>query len=138
MIEKEMTICNSHQQYKRHTTTRSKQRRKTCRRAAEVRISVDGRGRWLDNVFVERSWRSLKQEEVHLKAYANGLEACIGIGQWLRFYNDSRPHQALGYKTPAAIWAAEASPVNLPLRLDDAGASPTTPQGQPPQNVISI
>jgi hypothetical protein len=60
---------------------------------------MDGRGRWLDNVFVERLWRSLKYEEVHLKAYANRLEVRIGIGQWFRFYNDSRPHQALGYKT---------------------------------------
>ena len=104
--------------------------------AAGVRISMDGRGRWLDNVFVERLWRSLKYEEVHLKAYANGLEARIGIGQWFRFYNDSRPHQALGYKTPAVSWAAEVSPVDLPLRLDDAGASPTTPQGQQQQNVV--
>jgi putative transposase len=104
--------------------------------AAGVRISMDGRGRWLDNVFVERRWRSLKYEEVHLKAYANGLEARIGIGQWFRFYNDSRPHQALGYKTPAASWAAEVSPVDLPLRLDDAGASPTTPQGQQQQKVV--
>ena len=64
--------------------------------AAGVRIRMDGRGRWLDNVFVERLWRSLKYEEVHLKAYANGLEARIGIGQWLRFYNESRPHQAFG------------------------------------------
>ena len=104
--------------------------------AAGARISMDGRGRWLDNVFVERLWRSLKYEEVHLKAYANGLEARIGIGQWFRFYNDSRPHQALGYKTPAAAWAAEVSPVDLPLRLDDAGASPTTPQGQQQQNVV--
>ena len=87
---------------------------------AGVRISMDGCGRWLDNVFVERLWRSLKYEEVHLKAYANGLEARIGIGQWVRFYNERRPHQALGYKTPAATWAAEVSPVDLPLRLDDA------------------
>ena len=105
---------------------------------AGTRISMDGRGRWLDNVFVERLWRSLKYEEVHLKAYANGLEARIGIGQWLRFYNDSRPHQALGYKTPAAAWAAEGCPVDLPLRLDDADASPTTPQGHQPQNVVQI
>jgi len=104
--------------------------------AAGVRISMDGRGRWLDKVFVERLWRSLKYEKVHLKAYANGLEARIGIGQWFRFYNDSRPHQALGYKTPAASWAAEVSPVDLPLRLDDAGASPTTPQGQQQQKVV--
>jgi hypothetical protein len=59
--------------------------------AAGVRISMDGRGRWLDNVFVERLWRSLKYEEVRLKAYANGLEARIAIGQWFRFYNERRP-----------------------------------------------
>ena len=79
-----------------------------------------------------------KYEEVHLKAYANGLEARIGMGQWVRFYNERRPHQALGYKTSAATWAAEVSPADLPLRLDDAGASPTTPQGQQQQNVIHI
>jgi putative transposase len=60
-----------------------------------VRISMDGRGRWLDNVFVERLWRSLKHEEVHLKAYANGLEARIGIGQWLRFYNRASEHPSV-------------------------------------------
>jgi putative transposase len=106
--------------------------------AADVRISMDGRGRWLDNVFVERLWRSLKYEEVHLKAYANGLEARTGVGQWFRFYNECRPHQALGYKTPVAAWAAEVSPVDLPLRLDDAGTSPTTPQGQQQQKVVHI
>ena len=103
-----------------------------------VSISMDGRGRWLDNVFVERLWRSLKSEEVHLKAYADPLEARIGIGQWIRFYNHSRPHQALDYKTPAAVWAAEASPADLPLRLDDAGASPTTPPGRQQQALIQI
>ena len=103
-----------------------------------VRISMDGRGRWLDNVFVERLWRSLKYEDVHLKAYANGLEARIGIGRWFRFYNERRLHQAFGYKTPALAWAAGVNPVDLPLRLDDAGASPTTPQGQQQQNVIRI
>ena len=94
---------------------------------AGVRISMDGRGRWLDNVFVERLWRSLKYEEVHLKAYANGLEARIGIGQWLRFYNDSRPHQSLATK-PRRRMGGRGGPVDLPPRLDDAGASPTTPQ----------
>jgi hypothetical protein len=53
-------------------------------------------------------------------------------------YNQRRPHQALGYKTPVAAWAAEVSPMDLPLRLDDAGASPTTPQSQQPQNVVYI
>jgi putative transposase len=104
---------------------------------AGVRISMDGRGRWLDNVFVERLWRSLKYEEVHLKAYANGLEARIGIGQWVRFYNEQRPHQALGYRTPASIWAAGESPVDLPLRLDNADALPTSPQGQPQHQAVN-
>jgi putative transposase len=104
--------------------------------ARGVRISMGARGRWLDNVFVKRLWRSLKYEEIHLKACAKGLEARIGIGQWFGFYNDSRSHQALGYKTPAASWAAEVSSVDLPLRVDDADASPTIPQGQPQQNVV--
>jgi putative transposase len=98
--------------------------------AASVRISMDGRGRWLDNVFVERLWRSFKCEEVHLKAYSNALEARLGIGQWLRFYNQRRPHQDLGYKAPAAVWAAEMSPVDLPLSLEAASAARTTPQNQ--------
>jgi Integrase core domain len=80
----------------------------------------------------------LKYEEVYLKTYADGLEARSGIGQWFRFYNESRPHQALAYETPAAAWAAEVSPVDLPLRLDDADASPHTPQGQQEQNVVFI
>ena len=67
-----------------------------------------------------------------------GLEARIGIGQWFRFNNKRRPHQALGYQTPAAAWAAEVSPVDLPLRLDYAGAPPTTPQGQQQQNAVHI
>ena len=81
---------------------------------------------------------SLKYEEVRLKACAYGLEALICIGQWFRFYSQSRPHQALGYKTPAATWAAEVAPVDLSLRLDVAGAAPTTPQGQQPQHVTYI
>jgi putative transposase len=80
---------------------------------------------------------SLKYEEVHLKAYANGLEARIGIGQWVRFYNEQRPHQALGYRTPASIWAAGESPVDLPLRLDNADALPTSPQGQPQHQAVN-
>ena len=82
--------------------------------------------------------RRLSSDRPQAGPVANGLEARIGIDQWLRFYNESRPHQALGYKTPAAAWAAEVSPVDLPLRLDDAGASPTTPQGQQQQTVVYI
>lgn len=71
-----------------------------------VRISMDGRGRYLDNIFIERLWRSLKYEEVFLKAYATVAEARHGIGGWLSFYNDARPHQALGYRTPREVFLA--------------------------------
>jgi putative transposase len=107
--------------------------------AAGVAISMDGRGRWLDNVFVERLWRSLKYEEVHLKAYANAREARAGIGAWIAFYNDRRPHQALGYRTPMAIWRGDRDPtVDMPLRLDNAGALPTCPQPQQQQQAILV
>ena len=65
-----------------------------------IQISMDGKGRYLDNIFVERLWRSLKYEEVYLKAYQNGTEARNGIGAYLDFYNQERPHRALGYRTP--------------------------------------
>jgi putative transposase len=61
-----------------------------------IRISMDGRGRWLDNVFVERLWRSLKYENVYLHAYETGSEARAGIGRWIDFYNRLRPHSSLG------------------------------------------
>jgi putative transposase len=72
--------------------------------AAGIRISMDGRGRWMDNVFIERLWRSLKYEDVYLKGYADGREARNGIGNWIAFYNHVRPHQALGNRTPMAVW----------------------------------
>jgi putative transposase len=71
---------------------------------AGVRISMDGRGRWMDNVFVERLWRSLKYEDVYLKGYTDGREAKAGIGEYFAFYNQQRLHQALGYRTPMAVW----------------------------------
>ena len=64
--------------------------------AAGVRISMDGKGRCMDNVFVERLWRSLKYEDIYLRAYATGSEARLGIGRWIAGYNTTRPHQALG------------------------------------------
>jgi len=72
--------------------------------AAGVRISMDGRGRALDNVFVERLWRSVKYEEVYLHDYEGMREAQRGLGQYFRFYNEERPHQALGYRRPAAVY----------------------------------
>lgn len=75
-------------------------------RARGVAISMDGKGRCLDNVFVERLWRSVKYEEVYLHAYDSVADARAGIGRYLAFYNDERPHQALGYQTPAAFHRA--------------------------------
>ena len=74
----------------------------------KVRISMDGRGRYLDNNFIERLWRSLKYEEVFLMAYGAVIEARRSIGTWLEFYNDERPHQALEYRTPREIFEGEA------------------------------
>jgi len=70
----------------------------------EVTISMDGKGRCMDNIFVERLWRSLKYEEVYLHAYATVAEAKTGIGAWLSFYNEERQHQSLGYRTPRQIY----------------------------------
>ena len=69
-----------------------------------VKISMDGKGRYTDNIFVERLWRTVKYEEVYLKAYANATEARRELGAYFRFYNDQRPHQALGYRTPAEVF----------------------------------
>ncbi len=100
-----------------------------------VAISMDGRGRFMDNIFIERLWRSIKYEEVHLKAYADGREARAGIGSWMTFYNFRRPHQAMNNQTPMAVWRdgmdkieAAARAVDMPLRLDNANALPTYPQ----------
>lgn len=69
-----------------------------------IRISMDGKGSYRDNLFIERLWRTVKYEEVYLKAYQDGKEARIGIGNYFRFYNTERPHQALGYRTPAEVF----------------------------------
>ncbi len=69
-----------------------------------VRISMDGKGSYNDNLFIERLWRSVKYEEVYLKAYQDGREARIWLGNYFRFYNTERPHQALGYRTPAEVF----------------------------------
>src|SRR5512133_366052 len=101
---------------------------------ARIQISMDGRGRWMDNVFIERLWRSLKHEDIYLKGYADGREARAGIGEWMNFYNERRLHQALGYRAPMVEWrqgaagALDQQAVDMPLRLDNARALPTCPQ----------
>jgi len=72
-------------------------------KAAGIKISMDGKGRWVDNVFVERLWRSVKYEEVYLKAYESMAQAKSSIGEYLKFYNAERKHQALG-KTPDQMY----------------------------------
>jgi len=81
---------------------------------AGVKVSMDGKGRCMDNVFTERLWRSLKHEEVYLHAYETGVEAHTGIGSWIRFYNEERFHQALNYQTPRSVYK-QASRGKLPL-----------------------
>ena len=74
--------------------------------ARKIAISMDGRGRCMDNIFIERLWRSLKYEEVYLKDYGSVMEARDGIERYLQFYNHERLHQSLDYRTPAAIYLA--------------------------------
>ena len=71
-----------------------------------IQVSMDGSGRYTDNLFIERFWRTLKYEEVYLKAYQDAREARSEIGRYIRFYNAERPHQALGYQTPAEVYYA--------------------------------
>ena len=73
---------------------------------AGIKISMDGKGRWVDNVFVERLWRSLKYEEVYLKAYDTVAEARLGIGNYFQFYNRERRHQSLDRQTPDQVYEA--------------------------------
>ena len=69
-----------------------------------IQISMDGKGSWMDNVFIERLWRSLKYEEVYLKAYESMVEAKKEIGHWLTFYNQERLHETLNYATPDEVY----------------------------------
>ena len=96
--------------------------------AAGIRISMDGRGRWMDNVFIERVWRSLKHEDIYLKGYADGVEAKAGIGVWIDFYNERRLHQALDYRAPMAVWRDGMAVVATVDMMDNADALTTCPQ----------
>ena len=98
--------------------------------AFTARISMDGRGRFMDNIFIERLWRSLKCEAIYLHEIADGFTARRVIGEWIDFYNTERPHTALGGRTPAEAYR-DGPPVDMmdkPLR-----ALPTSPQAQQQQ-----
>jgi putative transposase len=86
-----------------------------------IQVSMDGKGRYQDNILVERLWRSVKYEEVYLKAYQTVAEARVGIGAYLQFYNQQRPHQALGYCTPAEVYQDEPVARELPAQAAEAG-----------------
>ena len=100
----------------------------------KVTISMDGKGRYMDNIFIERLWRSLKYEEVYLNAYASLAEAKVGIGSWLAFYNEERQHQSLGYRTPRQAYEAECPWICGP----PAPPSPTSPPAQPPTTELRL
>ncbi len=93
-------------------------------RAHGVAISMDGRGRFADNIFVERLWRSLKYEEVYLKAYESVGEARQGIAAYFEFYNHQRLHQALGYRAPRQVFEQALDPSSS-ARGKPTGARPT-------------
>jgi len=99
---------------------------------AGVAISMDGRGRCMDNIFIERLWRSLKYEAVYLHELTDGFVAERVIGDWIGFYNSERPHSALGGRTPAEAYAA-GKPVDM---MDKPHGLPTYPPAQQQQQDV--
>jgi putative transposase len=101
---------------------------------AEITISMDGRGRCMDNIFIERLWRSLKYEAIYLHELTDGFKAERVIGEWIGFYNTERPHSSLDDQTPAEAYSA-GLPVDM---MDKPDGLPTSPQAQQQQqNVIN-
>jgi len=87
---------------------------------AGVQISMDGRGRYVDNIFTERLWRTIKYEEVYLHEYSTPREARQSLSDYIRFYNHERPHQGLDYQTPAAVYRRLATTKGENLTLENA------------------
>jgi putative transposase len=104
-----------------------------------VKISMDGRGSYQDNIFTERLWRSVKYEEVYTKEYVSIEQAGAALAEYFRFYNHERPHQALDYRTPEQVHFALARPAPVDM-MDNASprgcALPTYPQAQPQPSVV--
>ncbi len=101
-------------------------------KGAEITISMDGRGRFMDNIFIERLWRSLKYEAVYLHELTDGFVAERVIAEWIGFYNSERPHSALAGQTPAEAYGA-GQPVDM---MDKAIALPTSPPAQQQQQEL--
>ncbi len=99
---------------------------------AEITISMDGRGRYMDNIFIERLWRSLKYEAVYLHELRDGFKAERVIGEWIDFYNTERPHSALAGRTPAEAYGT-GRPVDM---MDKPDGLPTSPQAQQQQQDV--
>ena len=99
---------------------------------AEITISMDGRGRCMDNIFIKRLWRSLKYEAIYLHELTDGFRAERVIAEWIGFYNTERPHSALAGQTPAEAYGAR-QPVDM---MDKAIALPTSPQAQQQQQEL--
>jgi putative transposase len=94
-------------------------------KAHGIAISMDGRGRALDNIFVERLWRSVKYEDVYLKGYSNSMELMIGLTEYFTFYNGERPHQSLGNLTPDQVYAtASGGGARIVDKFSKNGAAP--------------
>ena len=104
-------------------------------KGAEITISMDGRGRCMDNIFIERLWRSLKYEAVYLHELTDGFKAERVIGEWIDFYNTERPHSVHRGQTPAEAYRGEQRPVDM---MDKPDGLPTSPPAQQPrQDVIN-
>jgi len=106
-----------------------------------IRISMDGKGRVSDNIFIERLWRTVKYEEVYLKDYQTVSEAVLSLGQYFVFYNEQRPHQSLDYRTPAEVYGAKPATgpggaakhaVAIPVALPAPSIATASPQGVNP------
>jgi putative transposase len=95
--------------------------------AADVLVSMDGRGRAYDNIFVERLWRTIKYEDIYIKDYASVMELQKGLEDYLWLYNYERPHQGLGYRTPAEVYSmngeSEGIPLEAHLKYSDSWSS---------------
>jgi putative transposase len=101
-------------------------------KGAEITISMDGRGRCMDNIFIERLWRSLKYEAIYLHELTDGFKAERVIGEWIGFYNTERPHSSLDGQTPAEAYSA-GLPVDM---MDKPDGLPTSPPAQQPQQDV--